>query len=115
MTWIGGLLVAAIALVALRIRPMRWLNAAIGAWVVIAGILLPHIAVGTMLNNILVGLLVLLAGGGQDIQGPFRRARCPDVCRRLRRGAAPEDPRAAIAVGGREDWLHGGDAAQVAT
>jgi hypothetical protein len=58
------LLVAAIALVALRIRPMRWLNAAIGAWVVIAGVLLPHIAVGTMWNNIIVGLLVLLVAVG---------------------------------------------------
>ena len=63
-TWICGLLVMAIALVALRIRPMRWLNAAIGAWVVIAGFLFPHIAAGTMLNNIIVGLLVLLVSVG---------------------------------------------------
>lgn len=63
-TWICGLLVAAIALVALRIRPTRWLNAAIGAWLVIAGFLLPDIAVGTMWNNIMVGLLVLLVAVG---------------------------------------------------
>ena len=63
-TWISGLLVAAIALVAFRIRPMRWLNAAIGAWVVAGAVLFPHVATGTMWNNVIVGLLVLLVAVG---------------------------------------------------
>ena len=63
-TAVCGLVVLVIALSALRIPPMRWLNTAIGIWVVIGAALLPHASVGTVWNNIIVGLLVLLVSVG---------------------------------------------------
>ena len=59
-TWITGLLAVAFALWALWMPAMRWWNTLLGAWVVIAAIVLPHIAAGTRWNNIIVGALILL-------------------------------------------------------
>ena len=63
-TALCGALVVVFAATGLRIPPMRWLNTSVGVWVVIAGALLPHTSVGTIWNNILVGLLIVLVSVG---------------------------------------------------
>ncbi len=63
-TWICGLLVAALAVATMWIRPVRWLNAALGLWVVVGAVLIPHGSAGTLWNNLIVGLLVLLISVG---------------------------------------------------
>jgi hypothetical protein len=39
---------------------MRWWNTLLGAWVIFAGIVFPHLSPGTRWNNIIVGAVVLL-------------------------------------------------------
>ena len=63
-TALCGLLVVVFALTAMRIPPMRWLNTAVGAWVVMGGALLPHASGNTVWNNVIVGLAVLLVSAG---------------------------------------------------
>ncbi len=57
-----GVLSIAVALLALRVPALRWANAALGAWLVVATWALPHAALATMWNNTLVGIAMLLVG-----------------------------------------------------
>ena len=66
LDWILGLLVIALSIMALRQPRLHWGISAIGAWIQSA--LLPHIRDGTVWNERVVGILVLLlglVGGGQ--------------------------------------------------
>ena len=68
LDWILGLLVIALSIMALRQPRLHWGISAIGAWILIQSALLPHIRDGTVWNERVVGILVLLlglVGGGQ--------------------------------------------------
>ena len=54
-TWILGIIAVAAALVALAVPPFRFVNTAVGIWLIISAFALPHIARGTVWNNVLVG------------------------------------------------------------
>lgn len=58
---ITGVLVAAVALVSFAApgRPgLRFGNALLAVWLLIAAILMPHVSLGTMLHDILVAMLL---------------------------------------------------------
>ena len=68
LDWILGLLVVALSVMALRQPRLHWGIAALGAWILIQSALLPHLREGTVWNERVVGILVLLlglVGGGQ--------------------------------------------------
>lgn len=68
LDWILGLLVVVLSVLALRQPRLHWGIAGLGAWILIQSALLPHIREGTVWNERVVGLLVLLLGlvpGGQ--------------------------------------------------
>ena len=68
LDWILGLLLVALSVMALRQPRLHWGIAGLGAWILIQSALLPHIREGTVWNERIVGVLVLLlglVGGGQ--------------------------------------------------
>ncbi|HXU01663.1 MAG TPA: SPW repeat protein [Polyangia bacterium] len=78
-TWIMGIIVAFVALLALSIRQVRFVNTVSGIWLVVSAFLLPRLrgadGVGTVLNNLIVGILVFglsLAGGSVTRGKPVR-------------------------------------------
>jgi len=62
LDWILGLLVVALSVMALRQPRLHWGIVALGAWILIQSALLPHIREGTVWNERVVGVLVLLLG-----------------------------------------------------
>jgi hypothetical protein len=72
-TWICGLLILAFAVWALWIPNMRWWNTFLGAWMIFAGIVFPHLSPGTQWNNIIVGAVVLLVSLVPNRALPDRR------------------------------------------
>lgn len=81
-TWIVGLGIAVVALVALRAPAARFLNSAMGAWLVISTwFIMPHVLMGTLWHNVLVGAAVFALSmvasvatpsGGASRQAPSR-------------------------------------------
>jgi len=68
LDWMLGLLIVALSVMALRQPRLRWGIVAVGAWILIQSALLPHLREGTVWNERVVGVLVLLLGlvpGGQ--------------------------------------------------
>ena len=68
LDWMLGLLIVALSVMALRQPRLRWGIVLVGAWILIQSALLPHLREGTVWNERIVGVLVLLLGlvpGGQ--------------------------------------------------
>jgi hypothetical protein len=59
-TWIMGVIVTAVAVLALSYSRWRHVNTAAGVWLVISGFVLPRLTAGTTWNNVIVGILVFL-------------------------------------------------------
>jgi hypothetical protein len=57
-TWILGLICVVIALISMRVPPVRYLNTALAVWLFISAWALPHISVGTVWNNVLVAIAI---------------------------------------------------------
>jgi hypothetical protein len=59
-----------VALIATTVPAVRYINTAVGIWLIISGFALPHLRVGTVWNNVLVGIaiaLVSLVGSRADL------------------------------------------------
>jgi hypothetical protein len=76
-TWIMGIVVFAVALVALGAAWFRVFNMAAGAWLVISAFVLPTISAATRWNNFIVGVVVVILSlvGASSNAVPVRRAR----------------------------------------
>jgi hypothetical protein len=76
-TWVMGIIVAAIAAIALAWPAIRYLNTLAGAWLIISAFALPAITAGTRWNNFIVGVVVvtLSLAGAPSIATPVRRTR----------------------------------------
>jgi len=59
-TWVMGIVVAAIAAIALSWPAIRYLNTLAGAWLIISAFALPTITAGTRWNNFIVGIVVVV-------------------------------------------------------
>lgn len=59
-TWIVGLAVIAVALIALAAPPVKYINTALAIWLFISVFALPAVTPGTQWNNALVAILVFL-------------------------------------------------------
>jgi hypothetical protein len=59
-TWIMGVIVTVVALIAFSYPAWRFINTLAGAWLVISGFALHRHAAGTAWNNVIVGILVFL-------------------------------------------------------
>ena len=62
LDWMLGLLIVALSVMALRQPRLRWGLVLLGAWILIQSALLPHLREGTVWNERIVGVLVLLLG-----------------------------------------------------
>lgn len=68
-TWIVGLVMVLVALIALRVPAWRFVNGLVGIWLVMSGIGLPSISAATTWNNGLVGIAIFIgsvAGSGSE-------------------------------------------------
>ena len=68
LDWMLGLMLVALSVMALRQPSLHWGITALGAWILIQSALLPHVREGTVWNERVVGVLVVLlglVGGGQ--------------------------------------------------
>jgi len=76
-TWIMGIIVVAIAAIALAWPAIRYLNTLAGAWLIISAFALPAIMAGTRWNNFIVGVVVVVLSlaGAPAITSPVRRQR----------------------------------------
>ena len=76
-TWIMGIVVFAIALIAAGMPWLRFLNTAAGAWLMISAFVLPTVTAATRWNNFIVGVVVVILSlyGTSPNQVPVRRAR----------------------------------------
>src|SRR5690349_8707395 len=71
-TWIMGVIVTAVALIATRVPGFQFVNTLAGIWLVISAFVLPAVRVGTMWNNAIVGIAVVglsLVGAGMAFKG----------------------------------------------
>ena len=59
-TWIMGIVVAVVAVIAMSVFVARYFNTIAGAWLIISGFALPRVTGGTAWNNVLVGIAVFL-------------------------------------------------------
>jgi hypothetical protein len=60
-SWIMGIVVTVVALIGLSVPSFRYVNTIAGAWLIISGFMLPRITSGTVLNNVIVGIVVVAA------------------------------------------------------
>ena len=76
-SWVMGIIVAAIAALALAWPVLRYLNTLAGAWLIISAFTLPAIAAGTRWNNFLMGVIVVVLSlaGAPAMTGPVRHQR----------------------------------------
>lgn len=71
-SWIAGMLIVTFALMALEAAPRaRYLNAALGVWLIASSIFLPGTNTATMVNHLVVGVvlttLALVRGGRRSL------------------------------------------------
>lgn len=59
-TWMLGVLITAVALGALAAPALRWLNTALGAWLIFSTLFAWPATMGTVWNNVIVGIIVLM-------------------------------------------------------
>jgi len=57
-TWIVGVVVVLLAIVALRWAGVRWLNTALAVWLFISAFALPHVSNVPVWNNAIVAIIV---------------------------------------------------------
>jgi SPW repeat len=76
-TWVMGIIVAAVAALALTWPTIRYLNTLAGAWLIISAFALPTITAGTRWNNFIVGIVVVVLSlaGAPSIATQVRRTR----------------------------------------
>jgi hypothetical protein len=77
-SWIVGLLMAGIALLATRTPSMRFVNTALAVWLFASTLTLFHVRMGTVWNNVIVAIVVLVSSlvsnrGGRTWSTPRRR------------------------------------------
>ena len=77
-TWIMGIIVAAVAAIALAWPAIRYLNTLAGAWLIISAFAMPAVTSGTRWNNFIVGVVVVvlsLAEAPNVADRPLRHTR----------------------------------------
>jgi len=78
-TWVLGLIIAAIAVVAFGVPQLRWLNALAAVWLFFSAFAIRHDTVGTVWNNVIVAVVVfavaVTGAVGSPMQGRSRMAR----------------------------------------
>jgi hypothetical protein len=76
-TWIMGIIIAAVAAMAMRAPQARFVNTIAAVWLFISAFVLPTISVGTVWNNIIVAIVVFAASmvGYAGGRRPLRPAR----------------------------------------
>jgi hypothetical protein len=77
-TWVMGIIVAAIAALALAWPAIRYLNTLAGAWLIISAFALPAITAGARWNNFICGIVVVvlsLAEAPTEAGPPIRHTR----------------------------------------
>ncbi|HWV39722.1 MAG TPA: SPW repeat protein [Vulgatibacter sp.] len=78
-TWIVGLAIIAVALIALAAPPVRYVNTALAVWLFISVWALPSESAATQWNNAIVAILVFLFSlvpeGITTARGPGHRRR----------------------------------------
>lgn len=76
-SWVVGLAIIAVALIALAAPPVKYINTALAIWLFISVWALPAEAAGTQWNNAIVAILVFLFSlvpeGMTTARGPARR------------------------------------------
>jgi hypothetical protein len=60
-TWIMGIIIAAVAALAVRAPQLRFVNTVAAVWLFISAFVLPTVSVGTVWNNIIVAIVVFAA------------------------------------------------------
>lgn len=59
-TWILAVAIVVVAFLGTRTPQMRFVNTAVSVWLVISAFVLPRLAIGTVWNNVLVGIAVFV-------------------------------------------------------
>jgi hypothetical protein len=59
-TWVVGLLIVIVAIIAMYWPVVRWLNTLLGAWLFISAFVISNIFLATTWNNAIVAILVFL-------------------------------------------------------
>jgi hypothetical protein len=59
-TWILGIIISAVSIVAMRSPAARSLNAVAAAWLFFSSLAMTHLSVGTVWNNVLVAIAVFV-------------------------------------------------------
>jgi hypothetical protein len=59
-SWLMGIIVTVVALLATSMPALRYVNTAAGLWLIISGFALQRYTAGTVWNNVIVGALVFL-------------------------------------------------------
>jgi hypothetical protein len=57
-SWLMGIIVTVVALLAASVPALRYVNTAAGLWLIISAFALPRHTAGTAWNNVIVGILV---------------------------------------------------------
>jgi hypothetical protein len=59
-TWIMGVIAVIAGIVSIGAPSWRYINTAVGAWLIISSLALRRVSAGTLWNNLLVGIAILL-------------------------------------------------------
>jgi hypothetical protein len=59
-TWLMGVITVIVAWIAVATPPIRFINTAVGIWLIISAFALPHMNTGTVWNNVLVGIAIAI-------------------------------------------------------
>lgn len=57
-TWILGIIISVVSLIAMRTKSVRGINTVAAAWLLFSSLAMPHISRGTVWNNVLVAIAV---------------------------------------------------------
>jgi nitric oxide reductase large subunit len=71
-TWMAGFITVVVASIGLHSSSARFLNTTLGIWIVVSALLLPFRSLGTMWNNVLVGLGIFFVSLIGRSTGPIR-------------------------------------------
>jgi hypothetical protein len=76
-SWIVGLAIMVVALTSMYIPGVRWLNTGLAVWLFVSAFAFSHVTTGTVWNNAIVAIVVLVASlkpGGLHIRTTGRFA-----------------------------------------
>lgn len=78
-TWVLGIIIAAIAVIAYGVPQLRWLNALAAVWLFFSTFAIRHDTVGTVWNNVIVAIIVFAVAIAGGVGSPVQRTRMAKV------------------------------------